>query len=68
LCPVKSGALRESIEIKEKDYGNSINSDKKVIVGTSVDYGLYVEMGTRKMSPKSFLRASLDSLVNLLRI
>jgi HK97 gp10 family phage protein len=67
LCPVKTGKLQESIEIKEKDYGNSLNSDKKVTVGTSVPYSIFVELGTRRMSPKSFLRASLDNLVNLLR-
>lgn len=42
LCPVDTGALRNSITHKVVD------SEKSVYVGTNQEYGVYVEMGTGK--------------------
>ena len=42
LCPVDTGALRNSITHK------IVDSEKAVYVGTNQEYGVYVEMGTGK--------------------
>lgn len=50
MCPVDTGRLR-----------GSITTDKRYIqkylvkVGTNVDYGIYVEFGTKKMDARPYL-------------
>lgn len=48
LCPVDTGNLRNSITHMRKDDDEYI--------GTNVEYGPYVELGTRKMAARPFLR------------
>jgi HK97 gp10 family phage protein len=48
LVPVATGKLRESIH-KEK-------IERGVKVGSELNYAGYVELGTRKMAPRSYLR------------
>jgi len=62
IVPVKIGALRSSIEVKNTDYEN-----KKVTVGSDLKYAKFIEMGTIKISPRAYLRGALDNLTNLLR-
>lgn len=50
-APVKTGALRDSID--KKVEGDS------VIVGSDLFYSVFIEVGTSKMPPKSFLRRAL---------
>lgn len=57
LAPVKTGKLRDSIEIKE-------NTDMTVSVGSNLDYILFQEFGTRFQSGTPFLRPALDSTIN----
>ena len=40
-CPVDTGNLRNSIT-------HQMSGDKKVLIGTNVEYGAYVELGTGK--------------------
>lgn len=55
LCPVDTGALRSSI-------GYTQTSDKTGQVGTALDYGKYVELGTtrygRRTRAQPFLRTA----------
>ena len=66
IVPTKTGNLRESIEVLDKDYTN-----KKVIVGSNgkngVIYSLFIELGTIKMKAQPYLRPSLDNIINLLK-
>jgi len=54
-CPVKTGALRDSIDINKGNLQRTIGSNK--------NYAYYQEMGTRKIAPKAFLRRALYSTV-----
>ena len=62
-CPVKSGKLQKSIE---KD------TDKEVArIGTDVEYGKFVELGTRKIQPGRFFltkafRQNIRKIMNIL--
>lgn len=49
LCPVDTGRLRNSIT-------HQLDGDKAVYIGTNVEYGPYVEMGTSTRDEKPFLR------------
>ena len=57
LCPVKTGTLRRSITHETDEKGFMRVS---VRVGPTVDYGVYVEFGTRHMAAQPFLRPALD--------
>lgn len=50
LCPVDTGRLRNSIT------NVVLDREKAVIIGTNVEYGPYVELGTANMLPRPFLR------------
>lgn len=56
LCPVDTGRLRNSIT----HYLDE--SDKSVYIGTNVEYGKYVELGTShpKREAKEFLRPAAE--------
>jgi HK97 gp10 family phage protein len=58
LCPVKTGTLRRSIitEITTSTSTRAIAS-----IGPTVDYGIYVEFGTRHMAAQPFMRPAFDS-------
>lgn len=49
-CPVDTGRLRNSIS-HSVDTGG-----KSVYIGTNVEYGIYVEMGTRRMPARPYLK------------
>ena len=50
-CPVDTGRLRSSITHQ--------NDKDSVYVGTNVEYGIYVELGTRYMTARPFLGKSI---------
>ena len=52
-CPVDTGALKASIAIDD-DSGN------QVVIGAHTHYAFFVEMGTKKISPRAYLRGALD--------
>ncbi|SRR6266700_2483733 len=63
-CPVDTGRLRSSIQIKAGtsgidksgfDIGMTNMMSFERIVGTNVEYGPYVELGTSKMAARPFL-------------
>ncbi len=57
LCPVDTGRLRASIT-------HALNRDAKGLVayiGTNVAYAIFVELGTRYMRARSYLRPALRS-------
>lgn len=62
LCPVKTGKLQASIKIL------SDTPDEKLI-GSTVPYAKFVEMGTSKMKPASYLRGALnkDTIVAIVK-
>lgn len=55
-CPVDTGRLRNSITHQ--------NDKDTVYVGTNVEYGVYVEMGTRKMRAQPYLGKSITEHVS----
>ena len=52
-CPVDTGRLRNSIT-------HASNEPKSMSVGTNVEYGPYVEMGTSKMGARPFIEPSVS--------
>ena len=65
---VNMGVLRASImsctEVKGDNVTGQVGPDIEYIAaksgaGTDVDYGLYLELGTKKMKPRPFLRPAL---------
>lgn len=48
-CPVDTGRLRNSIT-------HQVVNDKSVQIGTNVEYGKFVEMGTAKQRAQEYLR------------
>ena len=59
LCPVDTGTLRRSIS-----HGTQ---DGYAVIGTNVEYAPYVELGTRKMQARSFLRKAIEDHANTFR-
>lgn len=58
LCPVDTGRLRSSIT-------HQMGRDARGLlakVGTNVSYAKYVELGTRRMRARPFLRPALRSV------
>lgn len=55
-CPVRTGNLRDSLEVQA--------GDGYVDVGTAVDYGKYVELGTCKMRAQPYLMPALQENQN----
>lgn len=53
--PVDTGELRDSINVQADDPVN-----KEIYIGSTVEYAIYIEMGTTKMSPQPYLRPALD--------
>lgn len=53
LCPVDTGRLRSSIQ-----YVN--DGLMRCTVGTDTYYAIFLEFGTRKMSPRAFLRPGFE--------
>ena len=50
MCPVDTGRLRNSIT-------NQIDlQENAVYIGTNVEYGPYVELGTRRRHPQPYLK------------
>lgn len=75
ICPVavdNGGRLRSSIMWKtSKESGGNTGDDalsssagSGAIVGTSVEYGVYQEFGTKRMKAQPFLRPAVDIVVN----
>ena len=57
MCPVDTGRLRASLSHEiERSKDGTVGR-----VGTNVEYGVYVEYGTRKMSAKPYLRPALEN-------
>lgn len=57
LAPVDTGRLRSSIE-------HDVGRDSRGLVariGTDVTYAIYLEFGTRRMTPRPFLRPALQA-------
>ena len=61
--PVKTGALRDSIEIKEVDL-----EGKKITYGSNLPYAIFVENGTPKTSAKNYFKKTLYMITNLLKV
>ena len=53
-CPVDTGNLKNSIDYKV------LEAQKKVVIGTNVEYAIYVEKGTRKMRAQPYLTPALE--------
>jgi HK97 gp10 family phage protein len=60
-CPVKTGKLQNSIE----QYTDRQNL--QAIIGSDVFYAYFVEMGTRKMAPRAYLRRGLINSIPAIR-
>jgi HK97 gp10 family phage protein len=55
-APVLTGTLRRSIH-------SEFPSELSAVVGPSVDYGIYVEMGSRGRGARPFLRPAADAVL-----
>ena len=55
LCPVDTGRLRNSITHEVAA------NEKAVYIGTNVEYGPYVEMGTARTRPQPFIRPAVEN-------
>jgi len=65
MCPVDTGRARASITHEVEKKGNEI----KGIVGSNVEYFIFFEYGTSKMSAKPTLRPALKkNLGNIKRL
>lgn len=53
LCPVDTGNLRNSLTHQV------IVDEKRVYIGTNVEYGKYVELGTAKMAKRPYLEPAV---------
>lgn len=60
ITPVKSGRLRDSITRSEV-------SDNTITVGTDVEYAVFVELGTRKMSPRFYLTHGANNAISKIK-
>lgn len=54
LCPVDTGNLRNSITHKQMDENTEV-------IGTNVEYAPYVELGTRRMRARAYLRPAAEN-------
>jgi len=55
LSPVKTGNLRESIHKIKVAIG-------EYMVGSPANYAAFVELGTRKMAPRSYIRLAIRNI------
>jgi len=53
LCPVDTGNLRNSITHQRYDENTEV-------IGTNVEYGPYVELGTHRQAAKPYLRPAAE--------
>ena len=53
LCPVDTGRLRNSIT-------HALEGDRAVLIGTDVEYGRYVELGTTRSKAQPYLRPAAE--------
>lgn len=53
LCPVDTGNLRNSIS-------HAPGGENEMYIGTNVEYAPYVELGTRRMAAKPYLRPAAE--------
>jgi HK97 gp10 family phage protein len=58
-CPVDTGRLRSSIS-SQLDIGEGVPA---VVIGTDVEYAIYVELGTSRMAARPFLRSSVTEVI-----
>lgn len=56
LCPVDTGRLRNSIT-------HAMEGSEAVVIGTNVEYGPYVELGTSRQKAQPFLRPAAQDHV-----
>lgn len=56
-APVKTGTLRRSIHTVIEDGG------RRAKVGPSVEYGTYVEFGTRRAGARPFMRPAAEAVL-----
>ena len=54
LCPVDTGALRNSIS-------HAPGGENDMYIGTNIEYAPYVELGTRRMAAKPYLRPAAEN-------
>lgn len=53
-APVDTGFLRNSIAVVSV-------SSREAVIGVGAEYGVYVEMGTRRMRAQPFMRPALEN-------
>jgi len=58
LCPVDTGALRDSIK---KDINIE---EKKAIISANTDYAVFVELGTSKQVAQPYLRGAIQGSIS----
>jgi HK97 gp10 family phage protein len=53
FCPVRTGALRESIRTE-------MDGDLTAAVGSDLNYSVFVELGTRRMTAQPYLTPAVE--------
>jgi len=65
-CPVDTGRLRASIHTvtygQASDLSRAPRNATQAVVGTNVDYALYIEAGHSSQAPAGFMRISVEEL------
>lgn len=56
LVPKKTGKLSRSIK-------STITKKNEIAVGSTEDYAIYVELGTRNQIPQPFLRPAMEMVI-----
>lgn len=56
MCPVDTGRLRNSVT-------HAMEGSEAVVIGTNVEYGPYVELGTARQKAQPFLRPAAQDHV-----
>ena len=56
IVPVRTGALRDSIDYRVENGGFILFTDK--------EYGIYVELGTYKMAARPYMRPAMQEHTN----
>jgi len=58
-CPVRTGRLKESLHL-QNGKKTEIKADVKIQPGKKEYYGTFVELGTKRMPARPFMRPAVD--------
>lgn len=66
IVPVDTGALKRSLRLVDAPNKDTI-CKKKYLIGSDLNYSVFVELGTVKMKAQPYLKPQIDNLPLYLR-